>query len=282
MSICAPGIGDEVSCMPLNEILECVRYYNNTVPTNRQITVSFNREIMQPKRYKKYLLDELNSRLNCSSEKCVTDKLIKADLIKNLQLVIKLKKNTYKPNGPEGKFTWLNTLNINDVMHQYYLKEHGKQYIDTIPMDFASLPHTSYIYNGNYQDYLDRNIYKLGIVFNLDNHDQGGSHWVALYINLQKGQIYYFDSVAEPPEQRVKDLMNKIARFIKSKGNKPDMDYNKIVHQRKNTECGVYSIYFLLRMSIDHDFNEHCAKVTTDDDVNKIRDILFIKNGRQD
>jgi hypothetical protein len=31
----------------------------------------------------------------------------------------------------------------------------------------------------------------LGAVFNLDPHYKGGSHWVALAINLQKNMVYY-------------------------------------------------------------------------------------------
>ena len=30
-----------------------------------------------------------------------------------------LTKYTFRPDGPNGKFEWLNTYNINDVMKQY-------------------------------------------------------------------------------------------------------------------------------------------------------------------
>ena len=275
MSICAPGIGDNISCLLTDDLLECVKYYNSKSMKNKHIRTSYKREIIRPEQYRKYLLNELYNRLQCESEKCVVDKLVEEDFITNLKFVHKLKKETFRPEGPGGRFTWLNTFNINDVMAQYFIADHGRLFYGAIPMDFASLHHTSHIYNEDYQKLLDKNIYKLGIIFNLDNHDQGGSHWVGLYINLIKGQVYYFDSVAQPPEQRVKDLTKKVAYFFKSKNMQYKLKYNKIQHQRKNTECGVYSIYFLLRMCIDYDFDEHCRNIISDDLINKIRDHIF-------
>ena len=32
---------------------------------------------------------------------------------------------------------------------------------------------------------------KIGIVFNLDKHNQPGSHWVALYTDLKANQVYF-------------------------------------------------------------------------------------------
>ena len=38
-------------------------------------------------------------------------------------------------------------------------------------------------------------IFQIGIVFNLDKHDQEGSHWVSMFIDLKRDGIYYFDSL---------------------------------------------------------------------------------------
>ena len=35
---------------------------------------------------------------------------------------------------------------------------------------------------------------KLGIVINFDPHYKGGSHWVGMYMDINKGGIYFFDS----------------------------------------------------------------------------------------
>ena len=60
---------------------------------------------------------------------------------------------------------------------------------------------------------------------------------------------------------------------------KPDSSssYNKIEHQTGNTECGVYSIVFILQMAKGKKtFDEYCKKITRDDSINKCRKKLFM------
>ena len=47
---------------------------------------------------------------------------------------------------------------------------------------------------------------------NLDEHYKKGSHWVALYADLSKYQVYYFDSVGKKPRKRIKKFINKIIK----------------------------------------------------------------------
>ena len=51
----------------------------------------------------------------------------------------------------------------------------------------------------------------------------------------------FFDSYAQAPEPEVKRLMERWASQI------PGMElrYNKIRHQYKNAQCGMYCLYFL-------------------------------------
>jgi hypothetical protein len=41
------------------------------------------------------------------------------------------------------------------------------------------------------KDYIDKNITKIGIIFNLDNHNESGSHWVSLFIDLEDKFVLY-------------------------------------------------------------------------------------------
>ena len=41
---------------------------------------------------------------------------------------------------------------------------------------------------------MEKNHKKIGMVINLDEHWKRGSHWVGLYANIDKSQIYFFDS----------------------------------------------------------------------------------------
>ena len=62
--------------------------------------------------------------------------------MKNLARINKeeIEKYTFRPIAPEGKFEWLNTLNIDDVMKQYEKKYSDFEFLGTVPMDFDDLP----------------------------------------------------------------------------------------------------------------------------------------------
>ena len=49
----------------------------------------------------------------------------------------------------------------------------------------------------------------MGIVFNLDPHDKPGSHWVSMYVDLNNGGIYYFDSYGYKPLKEILFNLNK-------------------------------------------------------------------------
>jgi hypothetical protein len=50
-----------------------------------------------------------------------------------------------------------------------------------------------------------------------------------------------------------------------------DIKYNKTRHQYKNSECGVYSVNFILRLLKGETFDHICNNITTDDAVNECR-----------
>ena len=62
-----------------------------------------------------------------------------------------------------------------------------------------------------------------GFVFNLDEHWKSGSHWVALYSDLSKGQIYFFDSYGKRPEKRIRSLVKRISRWCHNQHNCNDV-----------------------------------------------------------
>lgn len=71
-------------------------------------------------------------------------------------------------------------------------------------------------------------------VINTDNHDEPGSHWVAVYDNGRV--VEYFDSYGRAPTD---------PRLLKFLG--MNYSFNSIVLQRLLTNaCGFYCVYFLL------------------------------------
>ena len=174
----------------------------------------------------------------------------------------------------------MNTIHINEVMEQYEKKNQSFKFMGAVPIDFDKFERFG-IKNLNYNDMLNKGKYQLGFIFNLDEHDQPGSHWVALYANLKEGQVYFFDSYGTRPEDRIRTLMRRIANWYKttngkgSRNSKLHVTYNKTRHQYENSECGVYSINFIARLLKGETFEQICGKKLPDRAVNKCRNVYF-------
>jgi len=139
----------------------------------------------------------------------------------------------------------------------------------------------------------------IGIVPNLDEHWQGGSHWVAVYANLLNGTIYYFDSYGYRPEPKLRAIVKRIGewKYKKDTGKQVDIDveqwmtennknlneiekkydirYSTIRNQYKNSECGVYSMNFIIRLLNGSKFDNIVKEKLDDDVVNQCREIYF-------
>lgn len=275
---CAPGIKfDAGSCIELSLLIEMAKAYNKDVGADSIILFN-NLDTLNPRKYKKYLVKEFGKKLQnkCTTQKCWTEQTF----ITNMKKLAKdeLQKYTFRPDGPNGKFEWLNTIHINDVMDQYQKKDKSFKFLGAVPIDFNDFDRFG-IRNLNYKNLINNGIYKLGIVFNLDKHNESGSHWVSLYSDLKMGQVYFFDSNGVRPVERIRTLMRKITNFIENyTGNKRvNVDHNKIQHQYENSECGVYSMNFIIRMlSGKETFEEICKSKVPDKKINKCRNKYFV------
>ena len=272
---CAPGKPFESgSCIVLQVLVEMVNAYNKV--NKNKIKTSCRREILKPKKYKKYLLHEINNRFKnvCDGQLCWTQQ----DFIKHMDEFMKaeLEKYTFRPLGPDGRFEWLNTINIDEVMNQYEMNIKDFSFLGAVPMDFQKI-NLKGVADLNIENEYKDGIKKFGIIFNLDESWQSGSHWTAAYADVEKGKVYYFDSYGTPPEERVVKLLNKFCVYYESKnrGNRCKLRYNKIRHQYENSECGVYSINFILELLNGTDFNELCNTKLKDREVNKLRKKIF-------
>jgi len=257
---------------------EMINAHNRARPDD-QILINRTIATVNPTRHRKNMLSAIDKKLKdkCTTHKCWTRQ--KFTRLMEASAYEELSKYTHRPDAPHGKFTWLSTIDINDVMSQYQKKHPDFIFFGAVPMDFSSLKQLE-ISSVDFNKLNKKGIRKLGVVFNLDNHDQPGSHWVAMFADLEKGYIFYFDSYGTVPEPRVRDLMRKIVAFMRSKDipfNKIRAEYNKTQHQRKNSECGVYSMNFIIRLLEGDDFVEVCKNVVNDDSINKCREIYFSK-----
>ena len=267
---CAPGKSfKDGSCFTLNNLIEISENFNRTFP---------NKSFPIRRDNKKYLLRNLTSRIkekyNCNNQTC----WINTSFIKNIKNN-DLTHFTFRPNGPKGKYDWLSTSDIDKVMKQYESKYKNFKFLGAVPYDFEELPYLD-TFNFDVEQMKANGKNKIGMVVNLDTHDKSGSHWVGFYSNLKSKQVYFFDSFANQPGSRIKKFSNKILKKFSGGGNfsTDDIIYNKIRHQFSNSECGVYSMNFIIRLLHGETFNDITNNITKDTDMNACRKSYFRNN----
>jgi hypothetical protein len=299
---CAPSKkfdNESNTCFTLDQLIKMTNAYNNNTKNVDKIQLKENYN-NNNKDYKKYLLKELIEKLpnSCNSQEC----LLKEDYIVNLK-DFDILYNTFRPLGPNEKTKWLSTSDINQIMIQYTFKYPEFKFYGALPIDFKYIE-TPIDYNKNYfsviSNHYKKNIYKLGFILNLDKHYESGSHWVALYTDLKNKQIYFFDSYGYEPKNEIIELMDiyakwinnnekminggktnkikKILNFTNGKSNQYkniDIQYNTFRHQFKNSECGVYSVNFILRLLNGENFKDITSNIVSDDKVNECRKVYF-------
>ena len=121
----------------------------------------------------------------CDDQTC----WLRQDFVKKINSE-EIHKNTFRPIGPKGKYEWLSTTNINDVVEQYMKLHKDFIFLGAVPIDFDELPILG-LSDLNFKELQKGGKDKIGIVFNLDEHYKSGSHWVALYADLNKNQVYF-------------------------------------------------------------------------------------------
>lgn len=264
--VCAPSKSKEGdSCLTLESLIKIAEAYNNDVAKKKGNPIPMIYE-------KKYLVTELYNRLKnvCKDQLC----WIRQDFVRRLK-DDDIEFNTFRPTGPCNSLKWLNTTDINKVIEQYYDLYHDFRFFGAIPIDFDDLP-TMGIKNLDFEELYNNNIHRLGFVFNLDEHWKSGSHWVGMYANIKSHEIYFFDSYGIEPDERIEALMDRIAAYCKKKnGKKPIVKWNQVRHQFKNTECGVYSTNFILRLLKGETFENITNNITNDDNMSKCRKVYF-------
>jgi hypothetical protein len=164
---------------------------------------------------------------------------------------------TFAPKSPDdwkkNPNEWLNSIDIENVMKQYEKEYPYFDFIGAAPIDFDSpkmygecvweeLCH----FDLNVSIRNGRN--KIGFVFNTDPHYLSGSHWISMFVNIKEKYIFFFDSTGTPPPKEIKKLIKKITEQGKVAG--IDFRYieNKKKHQKKPTECGVYSLFMIINI----------------------------------
>ena len=183
---------------------------------------------------------------------------------------------------------WLSSIDILQVMNQYEKKYKCFDFLGPSPIDYDT--HKLYgkcvweeLCHFNLAKHLQQQHNKIGVIFNLDPHYKGGSHWVSLFINIKNKTIFFFDSTGE----QIPNQINKFVDTVIEQGKqlptpinfKFDQNY-PVEHQYGNTECGIYSIFFIIHM-LEDKITGHYLKtnILKDDYIENFRKIYYNQNG---
>lgn len=275
--MCAPKVNYvDGSCISVDILEDMVQIYNKHKTDKILLDEIKHMKLKNPSGYKKNIVRLLTQKLSseCQEQTCWLSIPMFKDL-STKENTSKLHEYTFLPIGPRNSHEWLNTLHINDVFKQYEELYNDFIFLGAHPRDFAKL-HTKIPSKlSDFKSFEKKNKKRIGIVFNLDTSRQSGSHWVSMFANLEKGQIYYIDSVGSSPKDEFKKLMNLFSEYYKSKGISADARVGTKAHQRGDSECGVYSISFILRFLDGETFDEIEATRVTDSEIATCRREYF-------
>lgn len=261
------------SCLNEKLIKELIKNYNLIYKKDK---IKKNRLDLMFKELKKKLYKDCN---DINNELCVVNHKFVSPKLK-----LKLK-NYYKPIMPKewynNKNTWLNTLDIDSVFEQYEKKYPEFVFYGPTPIDFDKKIDDYQCVDDelcriNIPKLYKNGIKYIGVVFNLDTHDKPGSHWISLFCNLNKKEVCYWDSYAHDPPKEVTNLMNKIKDQCKEINKKIKIKITNNRHQYGDSECGVYSTHFIIKLLEGETFEKLTKNRISDELMNSYRSKYFL------
>lgn len=217
--------------------------------------------------------------------------------------------NTFAPRGPQccEPYTdsadccpWLSNFDIMRVMYQYQRKYPHFLFLDAPSVDFRDhdvwqMSSTHFRYEEIASKYTH-----FGAIINLDMRHEGGSHWVALFCDIPRRRICFFDSTGNSPYYRRHEEPYIVQFMLQVASKMTGFDYtganlrqrlehgidglrderceiliNRFRHQHGTTECGVYAIHTIVRLLEGAEFIQLCRKKIPDQQMSLNRKIYF-------
>ena len=203
--------------------------------------------------------------LGCGSESCVVSHPRTVEAARALNIARDLAHDLahkFKPPGPRNSTALLSNVHIDNVL---------KLWAEEFP-DFYACPFAMADFNTNGDHFaavrleeLRRGKYRtFGCVMNTDSSRGPGTHWVAVFVDMRPEvgpwTVEYFNSAGRPPaapvvrwmEQtraKLADLRAELAPPAPPAPPAPVETWavSSVSHQRSQTECGPYALYYIRR-----------------------------------
>lgn len=187
---------------------------------------------------------------------------------------------TFKPTYPKSwisnKYTWLNTYDIYYVMKQYEKTYDDFMFLGPIPSDCPTKIHCE-LTNLDLMKLKKHGINKVGIIYNLDTSNQSGSHWIAVYIDNKNNEINYYDSYGSMTIPLISQFIKKLVEKYQTHNIIPTVIYNDKRHQYAGSECGMYSMNFILERMHGTTMYDITKMTIPDEKMNYLRKLLYHK-----
>jgi hypothetical protein len=188
------------------------------------------------------------------------------------------------PEWKKNPNEWLSSVDIINVMKQYEKAYKCFDFIGPSPIDFD----TRKLYgecvwdelcNFSIEQQIKEGKTKIGIIFNTDPHNKPGQHWISMFINIKNKKIFFFDSTGDKPSPQIMALVKRIEDQGLSLNPKINFVFDSnegIEHQYGNTECGIYSLFFIVHM-LEDKMTEHYLKthILKDEYMQNFRKVYF-------
>jgi len=196
-------------------------------------------------------------------------------------------KDKFVPDGPSDSTALLDNFNIDNTLSQWASgskKEFGKKFhhIPFQMIDFVS--NNTELAKLSIPDLKKNGFDCFGVVLNTDVSTGRGKHWFAIYGDLQHTGtdddpyvLEYFNSSGYPPRPEVSTWMETVKHDLAKDYKK----HVKIVHathkqiQYSRTECGVWSLVYILSRLLGKPPNWIATIGANDSDMIEFRKRLF-------
>jgi hypothetical protein len=211
-----------------------------------------------------------------------------------------------------GLEVWLNSREIGIIMVQHMRVYSDFLFLGPFAVDFDKyiVQKDLSVWEYPISRLLKSKRTKIGIIFNTDPHNASGKHWIALYMDITSKTICFFDSLARSPPASVKKLIawyeqqlqgNRHTQFQDNYDNnnktgtgqtktqlqgsdtntrQARTDHtppkrNKQVYQKENSQCGMYSVHFILEMCKGISFEDFLSRDLPDGLMAEYRKLYF-------
>jgi len=253
----AKGIVKPMSCSPIVKGKTITENSCYTADALSKIKEAYNKNHGQEDQIldtdPKMIYESLRSRLtHCGSEDCWLEQIKDSKVRQQLDQIL------FAPDQPpewkDNPTEWLSNFDIEKVLQQYEIAYPQFKLLGPSSIDYDTIVDGGCVWDDicrmQLKDLMARKKRKLGIVFNLDKHDEPGSHWVSMFVDLDNKFIFYFDSALNPTPPEIVRLKKTIMKQGLALNPPIKFKYitNTKAHQKTNTECGMYTLYFIISL----------------------------------